>query len=185
MNLEIREIKHEEIFETSQLYVDTIKIEYEGLIPNEVLNELEVNKEAEDLKKQLSTIEKYHFVYVAVDYNKIVGFISLSSSTVEPFEFDAEINELFVKREFQSLGIGLRLLHFAVLELKENGYRQVMIYNFHKSKANGFYRKLDGRIIKKIKQDCYGKTLEVDVFGWEIDTLIKQLEYKLLRYTSI
>jgi L-amino acid N-acyltransferase YncA len=184
MNLEIREIRQQHVFEISKIYVDALKNEYGNFIPDEVLNVLSIEKEAEDCKNRLSNNEKFYFILVAVIDKKIVGFIEAGSNTVEPFEYDCEVSEIFVKKEFQGLGIGLQLLVTASIKLKSNGYKQILIYNFHESKSNNFYRNLGPKTIKKIEQNYNGKTLDVDVFGWKIDSLIEVVKIKSLKYVN-
>lgn len=185
MHLKIREIKNQDFFETSKVYVDTLKNEYGDFLPEEVLNDLSVEKEAQDCENRLNNSEKFHFIHIAISDNSIIGFISVSSNTIEPFEYDSEVHELFVKKEFQGLGVGLQLLYSASIKLKANGYNEILIYNFHESKSNSFYRKLSPKMIKRIEQNYNGKTLDVDVFGWKIDSLTEVVKIKTLKYINI
>jgi ribosomal protein S18 acetylase RimI-like enzyme len=184
MNLEIREMEEKDIFDTSKVYINSLKTEYEDFIPSDVLKELDTEKEVHDFESLINNSEKFHFILIAVASEEITGFISISSNTVEPFDYDSEINELFVKREFQNTGIGLKLMHSAVVKLKENGYSDCLVYNFHESKSNGFYRQLNGKFLKKIEQEYMGKIFDVDVFGWEICMLKELLEAKISKYHS-
>jgi predicted acetyltransferase len=176
MNLEIREVRKEDIVEISRIYIDTVHSEYKRLIPWELLDAMDVEKEAQDFMEWINNGEKFHLIYAACIENHVVGFISVSSNTVEPFDYDSEINEFFVRKEYQNQGIGLKLLYTAICNLKENGYSTIIARNLSESNANNFYKRLCGKIVKQVEQYDRGIAIHVDIFGWKIDELINLIE---------
>lgn len=185
MEIAIREMLKKDILETSEVYIKAIKSEYKDFLPPEVLNSINIEREALELLKELNSNEKYKFTLVAVMNEEIVGFVSGASNTVEPYAFDSEIKEVFVKKEFQKLGIGLQLMYNASKKLRENGYTNVLIYSFRESKANSFYRFLIGKAIMEIEKDYFGNKFNIDLFGWELNILIATLENKLMPHKGI
>lgn len=118
-------------------------------------------------------------MYGAFDGDTFLGYVGGSLAEKEDAEHGVELNYLFVKKEYRGIALGLKLMRTIVAEFKEYGSEKLIIYNWHDSESNKFYRYLGGKILKQVVQTSKGKETLVDVFSWDIDTLIKLLNDKL------
>lgn len=181
--IEIRRAKEEEIYETAVIYVDCWREDYKHFVPRKVLEDFNIEKEAEECREWLyEECEDKRFLYCAFINNCLVGYVTASKNSKEPIEYYTEINGLFVRKDYRGKGISLKLLYSIVDELKLNNFSKVLLYNFKDSYSNGYYRKLSGEVIREITQNCGGKELDVDIFGWKLDELGIVLKKKIEKY---
>jgi len=171
MNIEIVEATESDIAEISRLYLESLQKEYNSIIPHSVIDSFGEKDIEQDCGEWATNGEKFAFAYIALIDKVVVGYISAGSNTNEPFEYDAEIRNIIVEKDFQNRGIGKKLILKAIKKLEDSGYSSVVIFSISKSKANGFYRKLRGKVINQIIQDDGGEKVGIDVFGWEIKEL--------------
>lgn len=181
MNLQIREITDNEVFETAVIYIECWQNDYAGIVPEHVLQKFDPEEEAAECREWLAT-EPSSKIFAAFADGQMVGYIAFSRNTEEPLEYEMEVNGFFVRNEYRNYGIGLRLLHQTGKYLQEKGFSSVVFYNFKESKSNQYYRSLNGQVVKQVTQQCGGKSLEVEVFGWKFDDLLTTLEHKLHKY---
>ena len=104
---------------------------YYDVISNEIINLMNKNIE-ESVKHLQDQIQENNRVLVAVDGDKIVGFVFYAKTHGEHYD-NAEIREIYVLPEFQNNGIGKQLFEEAVNNLEKLNYSSfivtVPIYN--------------------------------------------------------
>jgi len=167
MDIEIREATEADIKEIVRLFAEALQSDYKKFIAMQLIEAFDYKAIEQDCTEGLNNSEKFRFAYVALFEKNIVGYISAGSNTVEPYEYDAEVSNIIVKSDFQNGGIGKKLMYKAIIRLEECGYSSFVVFNFSKSKANGFYRNLNGKLINRLVQDDYEEAC-VDIFGWQI-----------------
>jgi len=87
-------------------------------------------------------------LYVAVDGCEIVGFIA--SNITESDKEKVYISELWLKKKFQGKGIGKRLVEFIEDYYRTKGVKKIRLVSKIKSKAFGFYKKLNYKEYKEM-----------------------------------
>lgn len=174
----IRELKNEELRMAVGLNYQCWNDDYAGIIPHDSMNiEEELafvsdwlsDKECDDIRR----------IYGAFEGDNFLGFVGGSFTEKEDAENGVEINYLFVKKEYRGKALGLKLMRTILIEFKEYGVDQLIIYNFHDSESNKFYRYLEGEVVNQVIQTAKGKEALIDVFSWNINILIKLLNNKL------
>ena len=174
MKLEIRPVKPDEVPQTSAIYVDCWQHDYRGIVPTELIEGFDIDLEAEQCRNWLyEETEDLRLLYVAIIDNQVVGYTS--ATLVDPsleVDYEIEICDLFVRKEYRGQGIGRELLKVMAQVLKERGYSSLILYNWRELESNKFYRYLGGKIIKEEIQNCGEKKMKTDIFGWQIDDLI-------------
>lgn len=181
--IEIRHAEEDEIHEAAVINFDCWRDDYKHFVPNKVLEGFNVEKNAEEWREWLyEECDDNRFLNCAFINGCMVGYVLASKNSEEPMEYDAEINMLFVRKDYRGKGISLKLLYSIVEELKSNNFSKVLLYNFKDSYSNEYYRKLNGEVIREITQNCGGKELEVDIFGWKLDNLSIALKEKMEKY---
>lgn len=130
---------------------------YKDLLPNEVL---------EDRKKTMKdriplikdSIKKQDNTYVAVDNNKVIGFISYGKSRNNEYLNSGEIYAIYVLDDYQGLGIGKKLFLTGIKELIDMGYNNMILNVLEGNKTINFYEKYHG-IKVSTRQDNYGDNI--------------------------
>ena len=72
----------------------------------------------------------------------------------------AEIQELYLKPEYQGIGLGIRLFAAALKRIKSRGYLRVLVRALaDNDRANGFYLRHGGKLIARSEESLGGRTL--------------------------
>ena len=168
--MEIKVLPEKNYKEAMKLKVHCATEEYAGLAPNN----LDIEKEYRFFKEWINSADKYddiRLVYGAYIGDNFAGVIG--SSLVEGKEDISEgieINYLYVEEKFRGKGASLKLIKKTLDEFSKEGVTKMIVYNYHHSPSNQFYRKLDGKVIK---EEIQGETykLPVDIFAFNLKDL--------------
>jgi len=124
------------------VHVESWRETYVGLVAQDYLDSLSVEKRTERWVNSLS--QKEETVFVAEADKKIVGFISGGNPQMPELGFDAELYALYLLKSHQKKGFGMELFesfHRAMTRQKnENFYLWVI----DKNPATNFYRRMGG-----------------------------------------
>jgi len=72
----------------------------------------------------------------------------------------AEIQELYLRPEYQGLGLGLRLFQAVLRRVKARGYSRVLVRALaDNERASGFYARRGGKIVARTDETLGGRTL--------------------------
>ncbi|MDD2839712.1 MAG: GNAT family N-acetyltransferase [Rickettsiales bacterium] len=149
MNVIVRLAKIEEARVISEINMNTWKGSYRGYIPNDVLDTRNITENM--LQNRLDDISNKNIFVAEVD-KKIIGYTSIKRHT----KMEVEIGSFYILPEYQRLGIGGILLKEVLINLKNNGYKKVIVWtmkNFEKS--NNFYKKYGGILTGNTKKWNY------------------------------
>ena len=117
----------------------------------------------------------------AFEDEKMLGvvFASFVESRQEP-EAGIELNGLWVYPQHRKKGISIQLIS-NILEVYMNlGSNKMMVYNFHYSSSNSFYRRLNFHVVDTEFQ--MEERLPVDIFEGEMNTLKIIVDEILMKY---
>jgi GNAT superfamily N-acetyltransferase len=174
----IRELTEKELFMAVELNYNCWNDDFAGVIPYDSMNvDTEFtfvsnwinDKECQDIRR----------IYGAFDGGEFLGYVGASIAEKEDAEHGVELNYLFVKKEYRGMALGLKLIRTILIEFEEYGVNKLIVYNFHESESNKFYKYLGGEVLKQVMQTAKGKEVLVDVFSWNISILIELLNDKL------
>ena len=141
-----RNVKKEVLMQVAEIVVNGWKTAYKGIIDDEYLDSLNVEKKYE---KRLKDYEENGFI-VAEMNNEIVGFCrytldNLFSKQIK--EIDGEICAIYVKPELKRKGIGRKLFEYVMNEFKNNGNKNVILWCLKENyPSRVFYEKMGGKI---------------------------------------
>lgn len=174
----IRELKHEELRMAVELNYQCWNDDFAGIIPHDSMN---VDKEIKVVSKWINdkNCGDIRRMYGAFQGDNFLGYVGGSVAEKEDADHGVELNYLFVKKEYRGKALGLKLIRTILIEFIEYGTDKLIIYNWHHSESNRFYRYLGGEVIKQVIQTPSKKEALVDVFSWDINKLIKLLNDKL------
>lgn len=119
-------------------------------------------------------------LYGAFDGDEMLGvaFGSFVESKDAP-ESGLELNGLWVYPKHRGKGVSLRLLLALLDDFYRLGAKQIVIYNFHFSSSNSFYRKFGCQVIGTEYQT--EDRIPVDIFSCDIADIKKRIAESLGR----
>ena len=142
----IRFYKENEIGQIAKIIDEDWKIAYKGIINQEYLDSLNYK----DREKRIREKYKKEKGIVYVEDNLVKGYCRFGQSKEE--KELGEVYALYVKNEFRKFGIGKKLLEKAEEMLKNNGYKEMIIWCLQENKiGRNFYEKQGGILYKERK----------------------------------
>ena len=141
MNITVRLAKPDDAYERAVCHVSSWRSAYKGIVPDEVLDNLSVEEQAEKFKKNIETFKEISF-YSAIYENKIIGHFVSSKSRDEDKPNAGEIIGFYMIEEFWGKGYGREMMDFAINELKSAGYNEIILWTLEDNgRARRFYEK--------------------------------------------
>ncbi|HUR48506.1 MAG TPA: GNAT family N-acetyltransferase [Acidimicrobiales bacterium] len=129
MSIDVRAAVVADYEEIGRVHVETWQVCYRGQIPDEILDSLSVAHRADQWHRRLSADPVEGAVFVAEDDAGIVGFASCSQARGEyAIEGSGEIEAIYLDPRRWRSGIGSRLLQVTEARLKDDGYRDAMLW---------------------------------------------------------
>jgi ribosomal protein S18 acetylase RimI-like enzyme len=99
----------------------------------------------------------------------LVGYATYGRNRVPSMPYSGEIFELYLRPEFQGLGLGRRLFHASRCELAEHGYLSTIVWALaDNERALGFYRRLGGLAVRRAEEKFGDDLLTRVAFGFAL-----------------
>jgi ribosomal protein S18 acetylase RimI-like enzyme len=120
------------------VHVATWRDAYAGLMPDEILNGLDVSQRAETWRGRLRALPDAVFVFVFEQHGQVRGFVSGGPDRAG--RVSGEVFAIYVHPSCQGLGAGRRLLEAAGQRLAEAGFAEASLWVLATNRAaRGFY----------------------------------------------
>lgn len=129
---------------------------YHNLIPDSLLAD-RINNVPQNSGRYKSLIEKGDFSYaVAVYNNTVIGFVCYGKSRNEDYPKDGEISALYLLKGFAGKGTGRQMFEFATSQLKQNGYKNMIINCLDGNRSLNFYKHMGGIVVGQREDEILG-----------------------------
>ncbi len=129
---------------------------YHDLLPDRLLAD-RIDGVPQNSCRLKKLIENGNFCYaVAVYNNTVIGFVSYGKSRNEQYPEDGEISALYLLKGFARKGIGRQIFEFATCQLKQDGYKNMIINCLVGNQSLNFYRHMGGIVIGQRKDEILG-----------------------------
>ena len=152
----------------ARVHVDTWRAAYQGIIPQQYLDNLTVQNRAVGWMRLLERITPDAPTLVSEGHDRrIVGFVTAGPSRSHRRFFQGEITQLYVLPAFHGSGHGRRLFLAASNRLALAGYRGVIVWVVADNPARGFYENLGGTLVAETTRAFAGVPLREVAYGWE------------------
>jgi 3-deoxy-manno-octulosonate cytidylyltransferase (CMP-KDO synthetase) len=162
-----REAVADDVPVLASVHVESWQRSFEGILPQDYLDGLSVEKRSEAFGKRFSIGQPYTLIVAEVPEKGIIGFVDFGPPVLEVAGYDAQIYSFYFLPEYQRMRIGADLFRKCVEAIKKAGYRSICLDSLEVSPYRGFYTKMGGRIVGK---DAH-KIGEVDyvtvIYGWD------------------
>jgi ribosomal protein S18 acetylase RimI-like enzyme len=159
----IRRAKLSDSNHIAEIQVKTWQSSYRGIVPESVLENLDIDQRTEGWRKVLSNPDSKSGSLVAEFGGEIQGFISVGSGREESEETCGEIYAIYVAPQMQGRGIGTQLLREGLSLLKEINFSEARLWVLSNNlKTRFWYEQIGWKITGKTKIELRsGHPLEV------------------------
>ncbi len=165
MKISIREGTSGDAQAIARVHVASWQATYRGIIPQPLLDALDVNSRAEDWKNWF-TREDLH-VFVAENNGGICGFSSGGKPREPIQDFDAEIYAIYFLPSAKGQGAGKLLVQRLVQALRTDGFTKLAVWVLAENPSRSFYEHLGAsQIMQKPIQIGDAELVEI-VYGWQ------------------
>ena len=137
--------------EISNVYEQSWKSAYKGMIPQDYLDSIPSGRWAEKVDNP-----DWHTL-VCVEDEKIVGTSSFCESRFDTFPGYGEVISIYLLPEYVGRGYGRQLMEKALAELKQMGYKKVMLWVLEENtNARDFYERMGFQLASEVRDDSIG-----------------------------
>ena len=160
LDYKIRWAQEKDAQALGELHTASWQAAYKGIIPTEVLNNLDAERRTQKFKEAIKENKEETAVLLVED--KVVGFITLGKNRDEDCgPGTGEIWGIYLHPEYYNQGLGSELIQWGIKKLKKRGYKKITLWVLKDNESSRkFYEKknfiFDGTVgeIKK------GKTIK-------------------------
>lgn len=119
---------------------------YRGIYSDDIIDNFDYEKSEENFKSIINN-KKISF-YVVEMNEELVGYMDVGVPIRKFDNYEQEIGLLYLRKDFQKMGIGKELFALGYNEIKNNGYNKFFIScNKYNTNARKFYEKMGGQLV--------------------------------------
>lgn len=164
--LTIRPAETEDAPAIAKVHVDTWRMAYRGIVPQDYLDTMTVQNRTIGWVRLLQRSSDLVTLVSEDDNGRVVGFASGGRLRHRDPRFEAEISSLYISPRAQRGGHGRRLFMALSNRLSQRGLRGLFVWVLAENAARGFYEVLGGREVNEITRDFAGVPLREIGYGW-------------------
>lgn len=159
MDCLIRYANEEDSKVLGNIHSESWKKAYKAIIPDNILNNISAEKRERYFYRVLS--EKLEMIALIFKEGKAVGFITFGSCRDGDLDSSwGEIWGIYLLTEYWNQGLGTKLIHWGINELRNNGFSKISLWVLEKNiNARNFYKKLGFHHDGKVNKINLGKEL--------------------------
>lgn len=138
---------------------------YSGIIPAVTLERMIVRRSAPWWRSALTR----RSILVLDVGGAVVGYASFAAMAGRGQPNAAEVQELYLRPEYQGVGLGCRLFAAALKRIKARGYRRVLLRALSDNeRARSFYERRGGKPVARSEESLGGKALPCVWFEFRV-----------------
>lgn len=165
LSIDIRKAQSHDADSIAAVHDSAWRNAYAGIIPHRALNKM-IGRRGP--KWWAHAIGRSSTVLVAEMGGEIAGYATLGRNRARELKQQGEIYELYLRPEYQGIGLGSRLFHEARKMLSANGLKGVVVWALEENdNAVSFYDGAGGRDIAEGVEVFDHKALRKIAFVWE------------------
>jgi GNAT superfamily N-acetyltransferase len=166
----IREAYQNDFEGIAKVRVDTWRVAYKGIVPDDFLESLSYQQIAERWKKIFWEDKRPGVaIFVAENEQKeIVGIAVCGPEQSQDPVYRGEIYILYVLPHYQRQGIGHALVAACVQHLvQQSAVETMLIWAAAESPYRRFYESIGGKLVREKSKEIGGKMIPEVGYGWE------------------
>ena len=151
----------------ARVRIDAWRTTYRGLIPAAYLDGMQVDASTALWDKILTAGPNPASVFAATHADEVVGFAAGSMLAEPRFGLNAELTAVYLRREFQRVGLGRRLIAAVVDAQRAHGATGMIVWTIAGNKpARAFYETLGAELLVEQAFQWDGMDLLEAGYGW-------------------
>ncbi len=154
--IDVRPARTSDAGQLADAYATSWREAYAGIIPALTLERMIVRRSARWWHEVLA-----RRAVLVLDVDAIVaGYASFAPARGPAQPGTAEVQELYLRPEYQGVGLGVRLFSATLRRIKGRGYAKVLVRALAENeRANGFYVRHGGRLVARTDESLGGRML--------------------------
>jgi ribosomal protein S18 acetylase RimI-like enzyme len=168
----IRRAGEDDVAALARVHVACWHESYDGLVPAALLGAFSVARGEAVWRRILREPAAFNcaLVVVAELDRRLVGFgscCSQRSAELAAAGYDGEVSSIYLLREFQRRGLGLRLMHVLASDLLARGFGSLSLWVLRdNARARAFYERCGGRVVAERTDVRENTPLPEVAYGW-------------------
>src|SRR3954471_18439818 len=162
--IEIRRAKASDATDVAETHDEAWRTAYQGIIPGNELEKL-INRRGPDWWD--SAIRKGSRITILMFGTTVAGYANYGRNRARSLYYEGEIYELYLRPEFQGLGMGRKLFSAARRDLGQSGLQSMVVWALSDNEpATGFYRALGGKAVARSSEKFGNRVLDKVAYAW-------------------
>ncbi len=154
--IDVRQARASDAPELAEVYAVAWREAYSGIIPALTLERMIARRGAAWWRD----VMKRRAILVLEVGGSVAGYTTFAPAPARAQPGAAEIQELYLRPEYQGIGLGVRLFSAALKRIKGRGYGRVLVRALAENdRANGFYQRHGGAMVAKSEENLGGRAL--------------------------
>jgi ribosomal protein S18 acetylase RimI-like enzyme len=165
LTIDIRRAEPQDAGEIADVHLEAWRGAYAGIIPHKSLTSM-INRRGAEWWG--NAIRRAATVLVVEIGGRIAGYATVGKNRARELRQQGEIYELYLRPEYQGIGLGSRLFAAARARLADNGLKGMVVWALEdNANALAFYAGAGGRDIAEGVEIFEHKALKKVAFVWE------------------
>ena len=161
----IRRAEENDALSIAQIYIETWRSSYAGILPDHVLVNMNPQKSMITFARTIK--QNSEIILVAEESNLgIVGMGSVGQNRTKDNKYLGEVYTLYVHPDRQNKGIGKKLLSELFNELTRNNINSAVIWVLANNPSRFIYEAVGGKLISVKDVELWNVLLKEYSYGW-------------------
>lgn len=166
----VREAQVGDALGIATVHVRSWQTTYPGIMPDEFLSSLSIEKRAAYWERGLENPIEGGFTLVAEENGTIIGFAGGGPERSGDPEHRGELYAVYLLEEHQGRGLGRMLFLEVARRLKLHGFRKMLLWVARENLPSvAFYERMGGVALREKSEEMSGKTLVEVAYGYDLD----------------
>lgn len=151
----------------AEVYVETWRTVYAGMVPDRVLIEMTPEIQAVRWARQLARSHPREATLVLEDADgSVIGFVGIGPNRVSFPPFEGEVYTLYLHPDRHGRGHGAELLISGFETMAGWGMTSAIIWVLSKNPTRFFYERMGGARLAERDEAIWGTVLPETAYGW-------------------
>lgn len=155
-----------EASEIAQVHLESWRAAYRGIIPHTQLEQMIARRGDEWWKRAIS---RGTHVLVIKFNDAIAGYATVGINRARTLPYEGEVYELYLRPEYQGIGLGKQLFQTARRALSEYGLKNNVLWVLgDNQRACHFYESMGGVLVARSTENFGDKSLRKLAYAWGV-----------------